>query len=132
MPKVLQRAKRDREFKHDDHVTDSDQSPRSPHIDVDQSDFDLTTELVVPNKVLIPDRLVEYEDVELTPEQEKIKQQKVDAIERMLARSGQTASNPTVHLAAALAAEAGTVARAVAFQAKHKNDDTATIQPFIV
>ncbi|XP_078487832.1 uncharacterized protein LOC113474055 [Ciona intestinalis] len=136
MPKVLQRAKRDREFKHDDHVTDSDQSPRSPHIDVDQSDFDLTTELIVPNKVLIPDRLVDYDDVELTPEQEKIKKQKVDAIERMLGaievKLGQTAPNPTVHLAAALAAEAGTVARAVAFQAKHKNDDTATIQPFIV
>jgi len=39
----------------------------------------------------------------------------------------QQASRPTVHLAAALAAEAGTVARAVAEHAQHK-----TIDPSIV
>jgi len=34
----------------------------------------------------------------------------------------QTASQPTVHLAAALAAEAGTVARAVAYQAQQNKE----------
>ena len=45
-------------------------------------------QLLAPDKVDIPDRLIEYEDVELSPEQEKLKQKKIRAIETMLSRSG--------------------------------------------
>nr|CAB3264938.1 pleckstrin homology domain-containing family A member 7-like [Phallusia mammillata] len=105
----------------------------SPHREEDlepqdlELDLNVTHQLITPDKVEIPDRYVEYEDVILTPEQEKVKRRKIRAIEDMLARSGQPASRPTVHLAAALAAEAGTVARAVAFQAQSK-----AIEPSLV
>ena len=45
-------------------------------------------QLIAPDKVEIPDRLLEYEDVELTPAQERLKQKKIRAIESMLTRSG--------------------------------------------
>lgn len=80
-------------------------------------DVNLTHQLITPDKVEIPERYVEYEDVELSPAEEKMKYRKMAAIERILAKSGQQASLPAVHLAAALAVEAGSVARAVAMHA---------------
>nr|XP_039270923.1 uncharacterized protein LOC120345514 isoform X2 [Styela clava] len=80
-------------------------------------DVNLTHQLITPGKVEIPERYVEYEDIELSPAEEKMKYKKMAAIERILAKSGQQASLPAVHLAAALAVEAGSVARAVAMHA---------------
>ena len=48
----------------------------------------LHVQLIAPDKVEIPDRLIEYEDVELSPDQERQKQKKIRAIESMLSRSG--------------------------------------------
>ncbi|XP_076800789.1 uncharacterized protein LOC143445519 isoform X2 [Clavelina lepadiformis] len=116
------------------HPDVTDDVPASPHKEEDLEpdelyvDVNLTHQLIAPDKVEIPDRLVDYEDIELSPEQEKVKQKKIRAIEHMLTRSGQTASRPTVHLAAALAAEAGSVARAVAYQAQQNK----SINPSIV
>ena len=107
-------------------VSDQTVSPSVVEVDIEpddaQIDLNLANQLFIPNKVDIPDRLMEYEDVELSPEQEKMKQKKIRAIESLLAKSGQSTYKPSVHLAAALAAEAGTVARAVAHQA-HQNKE---------
>lgn len=48
----------------------------------------LPLQLIAPGKVEIPERYVEYENVELTPAEEKMKHQKVAAIGKMLAKSG--------------------------------------------
>ena len=47
-------------------------------------------QLITPDKVSIPDRLVEFDDVEtdLTPQQRRMKKKKIQAIESMLARTG--------------------------------------------
>jgi len=73
----------------------------------------------VKDKVEIPDRLIDFDDdaVPLTADQEKSKQEKIRAIESMLTRTGRPVLVPNVHLAASIAAEAGSVARAVAMNA---------------
>ena len=50
----------------------------------------LHAQLITPDKVSIPDRLMEFDDVEtdLTPQQRRMKKKKIQAIESMLARTG--------------------------------------------
>lgn len=48
----------------------------------------ILSQLIAPEKVEIPERYIEYENVELSPAEEKMKHRKVAAIEKMLAKSG--------------------------------------------
>ena len=48
----------------------------------------LLLQLIAPDKVEIPERYIDYDNVELTPAEEHMKHQKVAAIEKMLAKSG--------------------------------------------
>merc|ERR1712136_276131 len=122
-------------YQHSEGSEDDVDAPISPHKEADiepeeiHVDLNLTHQLITPDKVSIPDRLMEFDDVEtdLTPQQRRMKKKKIQAIESMLARTGQPVLKPNVHLAAALAAEAGSVARAVAMQASRQN--TARDQP---